>query len=30
MEKHKAIKLVTAERRRKYFASEPKYHTTHF
>ena len=28
--KHKVIKLVTAERRRKYFVSEPKYHTTHF
>ena len=28
--KHKGIKLVTTERRRNYFVSEPNYHTKHF
>ena len=28
--KHRDIKLVTTERRRNYFVSEPKYHTTKF
>ena len=28
--KHRAIKLVTTERRRNYLVSEPNYHTTKF
>ena len=28
--KHRDIKLVTTERRRNYFVSEPNYHTTKF
>ena len=28
--KHRCIKTVTAERRRKYLVSEPNYHTTKF
>ena len=28
--KHRGIKLVTTERRRNYFVSEPNYHTTQF
>ena len=28
--KHRDIKLVTTERRRKYLVSEPNYHTTKF
>ena len=28
--KHRNIKLVTTERRRNYFVSEPNYHTTKF
>ena len=28
--KHRNIKLVTTEKRRKYFVSEPNYHTTKF
>ena len=28
--KHRDIKLVTTERRRKYLLSEPNYHTTKF
>ena len=28
--KHRDIKLVTTERRRNYYVSEPKYHTTKF
>ena len=30
MRKHRIIKLVTTERRRNYYASEPNYHTTKF
>ena len=28
--KHRDIKLVTTERRKNYFVSEPNYHTTKF
>ena len=28
--KHRDIKIVTTERRRKYLVSEPNYHTTNF
>ena len=30
MRKHRNIKLATTERKRKYLASEPNYHTTKF
>ena len=30
MRKHRDIKLVTTERRRNYFVSQPNYHTTKF